>query len=151
MPSALVIRRGDEIPADHSEAIPSSQHSRVVLRVLFTMALLIGACGDDGATTDPRPPDPRAGKTVYEVACIACHAPGGEGIQGLGKPLANSEFIWSRSDDELFAFIVAGRGTADPENTSGIAMPPRGGRPNLSAADIFHVIAYLRTLQGPEG
>lgn len=78
---------------------------------------------------------------------MACHASGGEGIDGLGKPLADSEFITSRTDDDLLEFIVVGRGTNDPENTSGIAMPPRGGRPSLSDAEIRDIIAYLRSLQ----
>jgi len=103
------------------------------------------ACGDDAGTTID--PTAAAGEDVYEVACIACHAEGGIGIEGLGKPLANSEFIQSRTDQDLLAFVVSGRMTNDPDNTSGVAMPPRGGRPNLSDGDLLAVIAYLRTLQ----
>jgi disulfide bond formation protein DsbB len=109
--------------------------------------LLAGGCGGSSTPPDPGVPDARAGEVVYGTACIACHAADGEGIPGLGKPLANSEFIAGMTDDELARFIVVGRGTTDPENTSGIAMPPRGGRPNLSDADVYDVVAYLRTLQ----
>jgi disulfide bond formation protein DsbB len=108
--------------------------------------LLAAACGD-GTPTDPGTADARQGESAYLVACIACHGPAGEGIAGLGKPLADSDFIAGLTDEELLAFIVVGRPTTDPENTSGIAMPPRGGRPNLSDADIRDIVAYLMTLQ----
>ena len=119
--------------------------TRILAVLLFALALV--ACGDDAGTT--LDPTATVGEKVYEVACIACHATGGEGIEGLGKPLANSDFVVARTDQELLEFIVTGRGTADPENTSGVAMPPRGGRPNLSDNEILAVIAYLRTLQDP--
>ena len=115
------------------------------LAILAALALL-AACGDDAGTTVD--PTATAGADIYEVACIACHAEGGIGIEGLGKPLAGSEFIQSRTDQQLLEFVVIGRGTNDPENTSGVAMPPRGGRPNMSDAELLAVIAYLRTLQG---
>jgi len=115
------------------------------LALLVALALL-SACSDDAGTTID--PTAAAGEEVYEVACIACHAEGGIGIEGLGKPLASSEFIQSRTDEQLLEFIVTGRGTNDPENTSGVAMPPRGGRPTMSDAELLAVVAYLRTLQG---
>jgi cytochrome c5 len=116
-----------------------------LIAAVISLALIAAACGDDAGTT--LDPTATAGEDVYEAACIACHATGGEGIEGLGEPLVNSDFIASRTDRELLDFIVAGRGTNDPENTSGVAMPPRGGRPNLSDTEILAVIAYLRTLQ----
>jgi len=115
--------------------------------LLASAMLLVGGCGGSSPPPGPRVPDARAGEEVYRAACFACHARDGEGVPGLGKPLANSELIAGMTDDELARFIVVGRGTTDPANTSGIAMPPRGGRPNLSDADVYDVVAYLRTLQ----
>ena len=115
--------------------------------LLASAMLLVGGCGGSSPPPGPRVPDARAGEEVYGAACFACHARDGEGVPGLGKPLANSEFIAGMTDDELARVIVVGRGTTDPANTSGIAMPPRGGRPNLSDADVYDVVAYLRTLQ----
>lgn len=83
------------------------------------------------------------------MACIECHAVGGEGIEGMGEPLVDSDFIQSRTDQELFEVIVRGMGANDPENSSGVAMPPRAGLPDLSDAEIHAVIAYLRALQSP--
>lgn len=123
--------------------MPDPAPGSIVMGVL-TMILVVAGCG---GSPEPGTPDAGRGEEVYETACIACHAAGGAGIAGLGKPLANSEFVAGLTDVELATFIIIGRGTQHPENTSGIAMPPRGGRPNLSDAAIADVVAYLRTLQ----
>jgi cytochrome c5 len=89
-----------------------------------------------------------SGTKLYASACVACHGPAGAGIAGNGKQLAKNEFIASLDDDALLAFITKGRAPSDPQNTTGIQMPPKGGNPALSEDDILDIIAYLRTLQG---
>jgi disulfide bond formation protein DsbB len=86
------------------------------------------------------------GKTIYDANCVACHAEGGVGIDGLGKPLVGSEFVANQTDDELVQFLIVGRDTSDPMNDSGVAMPARGGNPNLTDSDIEFVVAYLRSI-----
>lgn len=88
------------------------------------------------------------GEEIFNATCIACHGAGGVGVEGLGKPLTTSTFADGLSDDELVAFLVVGRLDTDPLNTTGIAMPPRGGNPSLTDADLADVVTYLRTL-GP--
>jgi len=121
-----------------------------VTRLLVAfLVLTLAACGDDAGTTiDPNSLD---GEAVYQEACIACHGRDGEGIEGFGRPLAQSEYIASKTDEEIFDVIVEGRSANDPENTSGVAMAPRGGFPDLSDAEVRTVITYLRTLQAPGG
>lgn len=89
-----------------------------------------------------------SGARLYATTCIACHGPGGAGMAGNGKPLAGSLFVRSLDDDGLFQFIQRGRDPTDPKNTTGIAMPPKGGNPALSEDDILDIIAYLRSLPG---
>ncbi len=89
-----------------------------------------------------------SGTKLFNSTCIACHGPGGVGIQGNGKMLAKNDFIKSQTDDQLLAFVKHGRDPSDPKNTTGIAMPPKGGNPALSDDDLLDVISYLRTLQG---
>ena len=91
--------------------------------------------------------DPVAGESTYQATCAACHAPDATGIEGLGHSLANSEFVQSMTDEELVAFIAVGRGAADPDNTTGVAMPPKGGNPSLTDEDLQNVVAWLRTQQ----
>ncbi|MFQ5434507.1 MAG: c-type cytochrome [Anaerolineae bacterium] len=126
-----------------------------LILVLFT--LLPAACGggseaDSGGNaqaeeeTTVSTGDPAAGETKYNEVCIACHGPGGEGIEGLGKPFTTSEFVHSKNDKDLLAFVKTGRPMGDPANTTGVDMPPKGGNPALSDDQILDIIAYLRTL-----
>lgn len=86
------------------------------------------------------------GEVLYNGSCIACHGPNGEGIEGLGKPWVGSDFINSRSDAEMVAFLLVGRPSDDPLNTTGIAMLPKGGNPSLTDADLQDLVAYMRFL-----
>lgn len=128
-----------------------------VLVMVAVVALAVAACGggdDAGSTTgdgeERTAPtvgaSAEAGKAIYDGTCVACHADGGVGIDGLGKPLAGSDFVNATGDSELVTFIKVGRDTSDPENTSGVAMPAKGGNPSLSDADLESVVAYLRSL-----
>jgi disulfide bond formation protein DsbB len=90
--------------------------------------------------------DVAAGLDLYTATCEACHAAGGEGVSGLGKPLKGSDFISGQSEDDLLAFMLVGRDASDPANTTGVAMPPKGGNPALSDDDLVDIIAYLKSL-----
>ncbi len=90
------------------------------------------------------------GHDVFLASCSACHGPGGEGMEGLGKPLAGSDFVKSRSDKELVAFIKTGRPIWDAENTTGVDMPAKGGNPALSDEEIDTIITYIRALHAGE-
>lgn len=91
--------------------------------------------------------DAAVGEELFNQVCIACHGPGGEGIEGLGKDMTTSEFIAGTSDAELLAFIKTGRPIGDPANTTGVDMPPKGGNPALSDEELIDIIAYIRTIQ----
>lgn len=86
------------------------------------------------------------GHDVFVASCSACHGAQGQGLEGLGKPLVASDFIRAKTDDELLAFIKSGRPIWDPENTTGLDMPPKGGNPALSDEQIHTIIKYIRTL-----
>lgn len=90
----------------------------------------------------------KSGTKLFNATCIACHGPEGVGVKGSGKTLQKNDFIKSLKDDDLLAFVKAGRAPTDPKNTTGIQMPPKGGNPALSDDDLLDIIAYLRTLQG---
>ena len=78
---------------------------------------------------------------------LECHGPDARGIQGLGKNLRSSEFVKGLSDDELVEFIKKGRDTSDPANTTGVAMPPKGGNPSLTDQDLYDIVAYIRSIE----
>lgn len=128
--------------------------------VLFLLisVLLLAACGGKDEVPTSAPPaqadgavavaqgDPTAGKTTFTTTCAACHGPAGEGVQGLGKDMTASEFIAGLSDAELMAFIKQGRPIGDPLNTTGVDMPPLGGNPALTDAQLADIIAFMRSI-----
>lgn len=138
------------------------KNKSIWLITLIIMVLALAACGggDSAASagdsnagqaeaevqTASLDGDPQAGKEQYDMLCIACHGPGGEGIEGLGKPFTTSDFLQEKSDQELVEFIKTGRPSSDPLNTTGVDMPPKGGNPALTDEQIIDIIAYVRTL-----
>jgi disulfide bond formation protein DsbB len=134
----------------------------LTVTLLFVVILSLTACGGGApqgeskaaplpATEAPAQAavkgDPQAGQKLFVTTCSACHGPAGEGIQGLGKDMTKSEFITGKSDDELVSFVKVGRDPSDPLNTTGVAMPPKGGNPALNDKDLYNIIAYVRMLQ----
>jgi disulfide bond formation protein DsbB len=121
---------------------------------VLVLSLALAACGGGAApaATEGPPPTPTssgdavAGKTTFDTVCIACHGPGGVGVEGLGKPFTTSEFLLTVSDQELLEFIKTGRPISDPANTTGVDMPPKGGNPALTDEQLMDIIAYVRTL-----
>lgn len=91
------------------------------------------------------------GHQVFINACSACHGPNAQGMEGLGKPLDTSPFVASQTDEDLIRFIKTGRPIWDPENTTGLDMPPKGGNPALSDEDLKKIISYLRALHEQNG
>ena len=130
----------------------------MIVLVFVTMVLTAcGGGGDSSASADADQPaeeaaqvslgDAETGKEQYDMICVACHGPGGEGIEGLGKPFTTSTFLREKSDEEMVEVIMVGRPAGDPLNTTGVDMPPKGGNPALTDEQIVDIIAYVRTLQ----
>jgi len=88
-----------------------------------------------------RAQDAENGRVVYEGTCVACHGANGrgafEGVPNLSSRLA-------KSDDELFSNITEGY----QSQGSFMAMPARGGNPDLTDQEIHDVIAYIRETFG---
>lgn len=84
------------------------------------------------------------GEQLYLQSCAACHGVDGLGVANLGNQLRNSDFLATNTDEQVLAVTRQGRELNDPANTSGLVMPPSGGRPDFSDADILAIIQYLR-------
>jgi mono/diheme cytochrome c family protein len=76
--------------------------------------------------------DPIAGEKIFVSACAACH----------GQDIIHSEFIATRTDQELVEFIKVGGLPNEP-----LVMPSRGGNPSLTDKNLDDIAAYLRSLQ----
>jgi disulfide bond formation protein DsbB len=103
------------------------------------------------ATWNLDPQRVAAGERIFHSLCMACHGFDAKGIVGLGKTLVGSEFANSLTDDELVQFIIVGREVRDPLNTTGVAMPARGGNPGLTDDQLGDVVAYIRSLNVAAG
>jgi disulfide bond formation protein DsbB len=84
------------------------------------------------------------GDQLYREACAACHGIDARGVANLGNQLAGSDFILSKTDAEVLAVIREGRDLTHPDNTTGLVMPPSGGRPDLSDQDMLAIVAFIR-------
>lgn len=80
------------------------------------------------------------GKGVYEKTCIVCHGEDGKGampgvpdITGKNGPLTQTDTVLMKRMTEGFQ-----------SPGSPMAMPPRGGNPELTDKQIHEVLEYLR-------
>jgi len=106
------------------------------------VVLLSNACGPGGQQGG----ESGRGQQLYMANCALCHGADAQGKPALGKSLVDNEFIRSQSDEDLVQFLAEGRRANDPLNTKGVDMPPRGGNPGLSDADLQAIVSYLRGL-----
>lgn len=140
---------------------------RIVLFVVVLLAVMaMAACGggddnNEGAAPaqqeQPAAEQPAAapaalvgdasnGGKIFSTACVACHGPEGKGVQGLGKDLTTSEWVAQQSDEQLVEFIKKGRDATDALNTTGVAMPPKGGNPAMSEQEVADIVAFVRSI-----
>jgi disulfide bond formation protein DsbB len=89
-----------------------------------------------------------SGETIYKNTCMLCHGADAQGSPHLGKPLRNSDYIQSSSDQELIDVVTNGRLPDHPLNTTGVLMPARGAQ-NISDEEIVKVVGFLREIQDP--
>ena len=104
-----------------------------LLFVLITPAL---AFADDS----PVAADAAAGEAVYSQTCIACHGADGKGVIPGIKDFTAKDSPLSKSDAELLKNVSEGFQSPG----SFMAMPPNGGNPTLTEADVRAVLSYLR-------
>src|SRR6185503_11749390 len=119
--------------------------SGLTITLLFILLITLTACGSsaNAAPAQAAPAgDPVAGKKLFMSTCAACHGQDGRGLPSLGKNLATSEFVAGKNDRELIEFIKVGRSPADPLNTTGVTMPPKGGNASFTDEDLYNIAAY---------
>jgi mono/diheme cytochrome c family protein len=113
---------------------------------LAAIVITLGACGGSGAGSGA-PEEVAQGMDLFRGTCAACHGQDAKGITGLGQNLHKNQYVGSHTDEELLQYVIEGRPANHPDNTIGVAMPPRAGNPNLTDDDIRLILKYIRTLQ----
>lgn len=133
---------------------------KLSLIAVLALAMLLAACGGEEPQAEPTAapvaaaPEVAAGPVgdaanggkVFAMACVACHGPEGKGVTGLGKDLTTSEWVGEQTDAQLVEFIKRGRDAGDPLNTTGVAMPPKGGNPAMSEQEVADIVAFVRSI-----
>jgi mono/diheme cytochrome c family protein len=83
------------------------------------------------------------GKMLYTTTCAACHGANGKGafpgVPDLGSRMA-------KTDAQLSNSILQG---VKPKGST-MAMPAKGGNPQLTAADAAALVSYIRTMSKPD-
>jgi cytochrome c5 len=73
-----------------------------------------------------------AGKAVYDKVCVACHQ-----VSVAGSPRLGDKAAWvpriQTGMDSLLQSVIKGKG----------AMPPRGGNPSLSDAEVRAAVEFM--------
>jgi len=81
------------------------------------------------------------GQAIYVQTCVACHGADGKGtIPGVAD-FTGKDSPLAKSDAELLRNITGGFQSPG----SFMAMPPKGGNPALTEADVKAVLDYLRS------
>lgn len=136
-----------------------------LLLMILTLAFLFSKCGEhknkydrphESETQTEMPGNDKPavqtdntaiGKQYFDQTCAACHGMDAKGLPKLGKDLITSKFVAEKSDAQLLAFVKKGRSVTDPLNTTGVAMPPKGGNTALTDPQILDIISYIRQLR----
>jgi len=91
------------------------------------------------ARTDTSVQSARSGKSIYNQTCIACHGADGRGSLPGVPDFLSSKSPLAKNDAILLNNII--NGIQSPGSL--MAMPPKGGNPNLTHADLKAVLKYL--------
>ena len=127
---------------DHRTADPSALTPQAVAERLQPVGHVVfagtpEAAAEGAAPAAPAPTEvakagPPDGKKIYEGTCIACHGTGAAGAPKFGNKADWAPRI-ALGMKTLLDVALHGKG----------AMPPKGGNPGLSEADIRAAIEYM--------
>jgi mono/diheme cytochrome c family protein len=105
---------------------------------IVLVAPRINAQGTPVAST-PASVDPAVieeGKTIVTAICLACHQPGGAGIEGVYPALAGNPFVTLEDPSVVISTVLNGRG----------GMPRFAS--NFSDEQLAAILTYVRTSLG---
>lgn len=90
------------------------------------------------------------GRAAFADNCAPCHAVGGAGQAGGYPVLADDDWLWGGSLDEIYETLVVGI-RHEPDDTRYSEMPAFGALGILERTDIADVSQYVLSLSGHAG
>ena len=114
--------------------------------LLFPLIILFINCKNPTARETIPGPQLTKGRALYEVSCASCHQPGGQGLDGVSPPLADTR--WPSESTARLARIVL-HGLRGPITVAGteynLEMPAMGF---FADEDIAAILTHLRFTWG---
>ncbi len=98
----------------------------------------VATAGPALSTNAPEPA--RSGEEIYGQTCVACHGADGKGALPGVPDFSSAAGPLGKSDEILQQNITLGFQSPG----SSMAMPPKGGNPELSESAVASVLRYLR-------
>ena len=115
--------------------LPSSKLAVLLLSSGLVFGLAAQAYADCGFTKG----DAKAGEKIFNETCVACHGEDGKGVVPGAPDFTKKGGVLSKPHSALSNHIK--NGFQEPGHP--IAMPPKGGNPDLDDQDINNVHEYL--------
>lgn len=97
-----------------------------------TALIVAGSAFSLLATTNAMAADPYAGRQVYQNNCAMCHKSGLNAAPKHGNKRAWTPII-EQGKEKVYENTINGKG----------AMPPRGGKPNLTDEEVRDAVDYM--------
>ncbi len=91
-----------------------------------------------------------AGKALYSGTCSVCHQDNGAGLASVFPPLAKSDYLAGKSDDEIIRLVL--NGLTGPVKVNGqdynSVMPPMS---QLTDDEVANILTYVHNSWGNPG
>jgi len=108
-------------------------------KALILSAVIIGASTCIAVAFDKVGANIEHGKKIYDETCVACHGANGKGEVPGAPDFTKKHGRLAEPDQTLFDHVKDGfRSSGSP-----MAMPSKGGNPDLSDQDIKDVLGYM--------
>lgn len=95
---------------------------------------------------DLKPGDVEHGRQIYAQTCVACHGADGKGAIPGAPDFTAAKSRLEKPEDILLSDVLNGYHSEG----SPMAMPPKGGNPDLTEQDIADVLAYMEAQFAPK-
>ncbi len=138
--AALVVQRKARTSAQADEGLPPVAFVGAIVApvvLLFGLSAYLNAPKTGPATFNPGTPT-NPGAQTFTQSCQGCHA-----VQGQDHVNIRASWVLGKSNEQIADFIKKGRTVTDAENFSKLAMPPYGGQPFLTDAQLLDLARHV--------
>jgi len=112
---------------------------------MMTVGMIVGGFAINAMAFDKEGADVQHGKKIYNGTCVACHGANGKGEVPGAPDFTKEHGRLSEPNQTLFDHVKNGFRTSG----SPMAMPSKGGNPDLSDKDIKDVLGYMHKTFAP--